>query len=120
MAAPTLEKIVVEIADPAEPALDAKEIQGNVLVGFLKDHQRLIFMQITDADGFKAKLKGFVGHIATLKEVHAFAKLFSRMKKRRGNDESGLRATWINIAFSHDALQTLLVKDLEEFSDEAF
>jgi hypothetical protein len=40
-------------AVPAEPVLDIDEIQGNILGGFTKDFQTMLFLEITDVAEFR-------------------------------------------------------------------
>src|SRR5437764_479930 len=50
--------------DPGTPSPDATDIQGN-LVGFNKDHQRLVFVGFADAASGKAFLQALVPDVAT-------------------------------------------------------
>jgi hypothetical protein len=76
------------------------------------------------ADGIAATrtwLRGLVPGVSSVAEVHVFNQLFRQMKRRTGHDPRGLSATWLNIAFSADALR-LLTSDAEvdEFTDQHF
>lgn len=105
-------------AVPNEPVLAVKNIQGNIIGGFNKDFQTLLFLKIVDVCNFKNWLSSLVPFIATAEEVLAFNRLFKEIRKRRG-ESSAVQATWINIAFSFNALAHLK-NDAEDFSDEAF
>src|SRR5947209_4820978 len=98
-----------------EPLLHLKNIQGNVVAGFNKDFQTLLFLRIDDVPSFKAWLADFAPLIATGEEVLAFNRLFKRTSDRRGYSGS-VKATWINIAFSHAALAKL-TNDADTFAD---
>ncbi|MBA3924382.1 MAG: hypothetical protein H0X31_22835, partial [Nostocaceae cyanobacterium] len=67
-----------------EPVLAIHNIQGNILGGFNKDNQTLIFFELEFPFAFKAWLKTQIQFISTASEVIAFNRLFKSMKKRRG------------------------------------
>jgi len=102
----------------SEPVLDVDQIQGNILAGFSKDHQTLLFLKITDATTCKQWLKTIIPFIATLEEVLAFNRLFKRIRSRRGECLT-VQATWVNIAFSYQGLSQL-TPDAASFTDQAF
>jgi Dyp-type peroxidase family len=101
-----------------EPVLRISEIQGNIVGGFNKDFQTLIFLRIDDAKTFKPWLARFADVVATADEVIAFNRLFKSTRRRRRYSGS-VRATWINIAFSHAGL-VKLTGDADKFKDESF
>src|SRR5919198_5610451 len=101
-----------------EPLLDVRNIQGNVLAGFNKDFQTLLFLRIDDVPSFKAWLADFAPLVATAEEVLAFNRLFKRARDRRGYSGT-VKASWINIAFTHAALAKLTT-DAEGFADTSF
>ncbi|HEX8219225.1 MAG TPA: Dyp-type peroxidase [Chloroflexia bacterium] len=104
---------------PGEPVLDVKNIQGNSIAGFMKDHQMFLFLKIVDVKQFKAWLASTVDFIATAEEVLAFNKLFKMLRTRRG-ESSAVKSTWVNIAFSHHGLMLLDKKEASKFTDNAF
>ena len=101
-----------------EPVLHMAEIQGNVVAGFSKDFQTLLFLRIEDVPSFKAWLADFASLVATAEEVFAFNRLFKRTRDRRGYSGS-VKASWINIAFSHAGLAKL-TDDADAFADASF
>jgi len=101
-----------------EPLLHVKNIQGNIVAGFNKDFQTLLFLRIDDVPSFKAWLAEFTPLVATAEEVLAFNRLFKRMRVRRGYSGT-IRASWINIAFTHAALAKL-TDDADAFADASF
>src|SRR5918911_341948 len=101
-----------------EPLLDMKNIQGNIVAGFNKDFQTLLFLRIDDVPSFKTWLAAFVPLVATAEEVLAFNRLFKRTRDRRGYSGS-VRASWINVAFSYAALAKL-TDDADAFADASF
>ncbi len=103
-----------------EPVLDANEIQGNILAGFNKDYQTLLFLQIGETDAAKSWLRRLEPSIATLGEVLAFNRLFKALRARRGGEFGpGIQATWAHVAFSFQGLSKLS-RDAHLFTDEAF
>lgn len=105
----------------AEEVLDIGNIQGNILAGFNKDHQALLFLKITDAAKAKRWLRFVTPSVATMEEVLSFNRLFKAMRARRGDEPCGLVATWLNIAFSRDGIAALTSSaEAEKFKDEAF
>lgn len=106
---------------PDEDLLDVHEIQGNILTGFNKDHQLLIALSIRDKQAAKAWLSRLAPHISSLFEVWQFNQLFRAKRRRLGHDPTGLIATWVNIAFSHDGISKLAsLSDADSVPDEAF
>lgn len=118
----TIENDQTRPAVPGEPVLATDNIQGNI-VGFSKDHQTMLFLKITDAGNFRRWLKDFVPFVATAHEVLTFNRLFKAIRRRRGVETHTVQATWINIAFSFDALRQLskdgdtLQKAAQKFPD---
>ena len=101
-----------------EPKLNVDNIQGNILAGFSKDFQTLVFLRIDNVAIFKPWLQSFTPRIATLGEVITFNRLFKSMRRRLGTDPP-LKVTWINVGFTFHALQ-LLRNDANLFTDAAF
>jgi Dyp-type peroxidase family len=102
-----------------ECVLNVSNIQGNILGGFNKDHQILLFLRISDAGQFRQWLCELTPFVATTEEVLEFNRLFKQLRRRRGNSNV-LQVTWMNIAFSHGGLHKLAPKTAGEFVDEAF
>ncbi len=103
-----------------EPALRVDQIQGNILAGFSKDNQALIFLRIEDPKQFKKWLQTVVPFIATTEEVLLFNRLFKAIRSRRGVETRTVTSTWLNIAFSFAGLRKLDRTQSELFKDEAF
>lgn len=103
----------VHLDDPArpkaaaEPVLNVGNIQGNVLAGFNKDHQTLVFLKVTNQNNFRAWLGRLIPFVATTSEVLAFNRLFKEIRSRRGLETGAVQATWINVALSFDVLRSL-------------
>jgi hypothetical protein len=95
-------KPVAKNVSTDEPILELHEIQGNSLGGFHKDHEMLMFLQITNVTIAKQWLTAIAPYIATAAEVLQFNKLFKETRKRRSGKEGTVRSTFINIGFSFD------------------
>ena len=102
-----------------EPILETHDIQGNILGGFNKDHQMLVFLKITQVTAAKQWLRAIEPHIATAAEVIEFNQLFKATRDRRQGQEGTVRATFINIGFTFDGLKKL-TPDADQFTDAAF
>lgn len=94
-------------AAPQEPVLAINNIQGNILAGFNKDQQTLLFLKVTNQQDFRRWLGELVPFIATTAEVLAFNRLFKEIRHRRGAETRTVQATWVNVALSFQALQLL-------------
>ena len=104
-----------------EPVLAVDQIQGNILAGFTKDFQTLVFLQIDQAGDFKPWLASQVDFIATTAEVLAFNRLFKEIRSRRGIETNTVKATWLNIAFSYEGIKALVGSiEADKFKDQAF
>jgi Dyp-type peroxidase family len=93
--------------EPEEELLAIDEIQGNIVPGFNKDHQLLIFLRITEPALAKRWLAHLTEHVARLSDVLPFNRLFRELRLRRGHEAAGLAATWVNVAFSFAGLRRL-------------
>ena len=92
-----------------EPVLAVRNIQGNILAGFNKDHQVHLYLRILDGqvEAFRKWLGRLVPFIATTSEVLAFNRLFKEVRQRRGLESRAVMATWVNVALSFRALKLL-------------
>ena len=77
---------------------DPDDVQGN-LVGFNKDHQRLVFVGFPDAASGKAFIGALISNIATAHDVLDFNALYKRLATR-GGAEGTVEATWCNLVLS--------------------
>jgi hypothetical protein len=103
-----------------EPELETDQIQGNILAGFSKDNQTLLFLRITNSDLFRSWLKALVPFIATTDEVLQFNRLFKMIRTRRGVESRAVLSTWLNIAFSFPGIKKLEPEKYNFFKDKAF
>lgn len=102
-----------------EPELEVNQIQGNILAGFNKDNQTLIFLDIHDRKKFKLWLRAITPFVATTEEVLQFNRLFKLIRSRRKVESRAVLSTWMNIAFSFQGLKKL-DDEASKFRDEAF
>ncbi len=102
-----------------EPILATHDIQGNILGGFNKDHEMLIFLKINQIEAAKQWLRLIEPYIATAAEVIKFNELFKSTRTRRCGQEGTVRATFINIAFTYEGLKKL-TPEADQFTDSAF
>ena len=102
-----------------KPLLEVDQIQGNILVGFNKDNQTLIFLDIHDPEKFKLWLRAITPFVATTEEVIQFNRLFKMIRSRRKVESRAVLSTWLNIAFSFKGLMAL-DKEAGKFRDKAF
>lgn len=107
-------------AVPNEPVLAIENIQGNILAGFNKDQQTLLFLKIQNKQDFRRWLGELIPFIATTSEVLAFNRLFKEIRRRRRAETCTVQATWVNVALSFRALQLLSedVAYLQSFARE--
>jgi Dyp-type peroxidase family len=101
--------------------LKLDEIQGNVVVGFNKDHTSYLFLALPDDPArARAWLDELVGQVATAREVKQFNDLFREVRRRRGRREGAVEAAWMNLAFTHEGLAKLGVDEAElgQFPEE--
>lgn len=109
------------VGAPSEPQLDVAEIQGNILVGFNKDHQAFLFFRITNPSVAKQWLRKMVPQIANTDETLSFLRLFRAMRSRRQTEPVGLVATWLNIGFTRTGIEKLTSQaEAEKFASPAF
>ena len=108
----------------AEPVYGVKEranIQGNTIPGFNKDHQHFLFFRVGKSKRAKRWLRWIAPLITSMDEVLAFVRAHRALRLRLGIKEPPMCAAWVNIAFSHRAIEVLASKaDAAAFGDESF
>ncbi len=115
----------VEITDAeAEPVYGPRvrdDIQGNIVPGFNKDHQHFLFFRIRSGKATKRWLRWLAPRIASMDEVLAFVRAHRSLRLKLGVKEPGLKATWVNVAFSYSAIATLAGKnEADSFGELSF
>ncbi|MFE5410973.1 Dyp-type peroxidase [Microbacterium sp. NPDC056569] len=107
-----------------EPRFDAEttaDVQGNVIPGFNKDHQRFLFLRMDEVARARTWLRWLAPRLSSMQEVLDFRREFRRERLRTGATEPTTPATWVAFALSAPAIAKLLGDDaLEELRDEAF
>jgi len=101
-----------------EPLLATDQIQGNVLPGFNKDFQALLFLRIVEVSSCKRWLGDLMPSITTMAQVLDFRRQLQKFRPTKS--EQCLKATWLNLAFSHAALDLLGALKDGDFKDAAF
>lgn len=109
---------------PVEPVYDAKQranIQGNTIPGFNKDRQQFLFFKLGNVKKAKQWLRWIAPLISSMDEVLAFVRSHRALRLRLGVKEPPMCATWVNIAFSHHAIELLAGRvDAGAFGDQSF
>jgi Dyp-type peroxidase family len=100
--------------------IDDRDIQGNSLAGFNKDHQTFLLVQFRDAPSTRAWLSTVVPRISPLAEVQDFNNLRRSMIARLGRAPRSLAVSWINIALSARGVDMLKLKGDDPLEDDAF
>ncbi|WP_345801781.1 Dyp-type peroxidase [Microbacterium sp. AZCO] len=106
-----------------EPVFDAAataDIQGNVIPGFHKDHQRFLFFAAGDLDGAREWLRWLAPRLSSMREVLDFRREFRRERLESGSATPTKTATWTAFALSHAAVLKLVGDDATGFGDQAF
>ncbi|ONI89178.1 peroxidase [Saccharothrix sp. ALI-22-I] len=102
------------------PLRGSREIQGNVLAAFNKDHQQFRFVRFTDVRLGRTWLAAMLGHIGVTADVEDFNEAFSLGRAMFGNDPTSLKATWTNVSLTPEGIVALSVnpdatrQDLED------
>lgn len=114
-----------EIADlEAEPVYGPRvrdDLQGNIVPGFNKDHQHFLFFRMRSVKPAKQWLRWLAPQIASMDEVLAFVRAHRSLRLKLGVKEPGLKATWVNVAFSYAAIVKLAGKEqADAFGDISF
>lgn len=104
-----------------EPLLALDEIQGNIVPGFLKDHQHFLFFSIVDAAAAQTCLSKLGSHLSTASEVLTAHEHRKSMLKRLGREPDAAHFIFKNVALSATGIRKLTAKaDVDEFGDDAF
>lgn len=108
-------------AEPVYGPQARANIQGNTIPGFNKDHQHFLFFRLGPVRSAKKWLRWIAPLISSLDDVLAFVRAHRAMRLRLGVKEPPMCATWVNIAFSHNAIARLLSQsEADTFGDQSF
>ncbi|MBB5959234.1 Dyp-type peroxidase family [Saccharothrix tamanrassetensis] len=91
------------------PLRGSREIQGNVLAAFNKDHQQFRFVRFTDGRLGRTWLAAMLGHISVTADVEDFNEAFSLGRAMFGADPQSLKATWTNLSLTPAGFAKLAV-----------
>jgi len=105
------------MSDAAPDDRELKDLQGN-LVGFNKDHQRLVFLSFPGAEQARAFLADLQSELASAWEVKRFNQLFKELYGRRHAEPGIIKASWTNLALSFAGLQVLGAEGLDAMPEE--
>jgi Dyp-type peroxidase family len=102
-----------QVPPPVYPELRTSEqIQGNVLAGFRKDRQQLLFVSFAgDQVAGRRWLTKLLPRIATTAQVAAFNEKFSAARSVAGGDPSSLAAVWVNLSLTASGIRILSSTD---------
>jgi len=104
-----------------EPLLALDEIQGNIIPGFLKDHQHFVFFVVTDASAAKKCLSNLNSRLSTAAEVLKAHSLWKEQRQRLGREPDAAHYVFMNVALSAAGLGKLTTRgEVDEFVDVAF
>jgi Dyp-type peroxidase family len=111
--------------DRAEPVYDQaarRDIQGNIVPGFNKDHQHFLFLRVRDRESARRWVAGIASSITSMGEALGFVREYRARRLTEGvRAPTGLTATWVNIAFSHSGIAALAgPQEAERFGEESF
>jgi Dyp-type peroxidase family len=98
------------VPPPDYPTLrTSDEIQGNVLAGFRKDRQQLIFVSFGgNTPNARAWLSEILPRIATTRQVASFNEAFSAARSAAGGDDPvSLAALWVNVSLTASGIRLL-------------
>jgi Dyp-type peroxidase family len=104
-----------------EPPLALDQIQGNVIPGFLKNHQHFHFFSIVDAVVAKAFLARWHVNLSTSAQVLRSHAEWKAKRAKLGREPDAEKVALRNIALSAAALVKLTSKgEVEQFDDKGF
>lgn len=106
------------------PLRESRQIQGNILAGFNKDHQVFVFLAFPDQARARAWLGEVVHHLATTRQVVRFNQRYSLTRRLiqggwQGLNLDQLHAVWVNLALTAPGIALLepeRARDLKQFA----
>jgi Dyp-type peroxidase family len=109
----------------AEPVYDEqarRDIQGNIVPGFNKDHQHFLFLCIHEPEAARRWVAGIALSITSMDEALGFVREYRARRLSEGvRAPAGLTATWVNIAFSQGGIATLAGEaEAKQFGEMSF
>jgi Dyp-type peroxidase family len=109
-------------AAPArEPILALDQIQGNVIPGFRKDHQRFLFFTFGDVASAHAFVRALAAEVTTAAQALEAHAEWKAQRSAFGGEPSDLGFSFVNVAFTAEGLRLLApAAEVERFDDAAF
>lgn len=112
------------VGGPKEPVYDKADqadIQGNIIPGFNKGHQRILFFKFGQRKAAKRFLGAVLPHISSMEEVIDFRQAYRTRRMKLGKAKVFLSSTHLNLAFSFNGLSKLTSKkEVAKFGDTPF
>ena len=109
---------VRELARRAEPTLNMKNIQGNVVAGFKKPFQTLLFFRIATRTWLGSSWPSPSSPAAWRPPIKVLEHN-REVDQALASNSTPPKATWMNLAFSSAGLRKLR-NDVDQFADAAF
>ncbi|MGY1636881.1 Dyp-type peroxidase [Geodermatophilus sp. SYSU D00742] len=111
--------------DEFEPVYDRtvrRDIQGNIVPGFNKDHQRFLFLRVADRERARRWVTGIAPDVTSMDEALDFVREYRARRLTEGvRAPAGMAATWVNIAFSWAGIAALAgPAEAERFREQSF
>jgi len=104
-----------------EPILELDQIQGNIIPGFKKDHEVLLFFQILDPSQTKVWLSQISPFVSSAAEVLQGNRFYKKLRSRQGGEPQGFALSWLNLAISASGLRQLVEpSEVDLIRDNAF
>ncbi|MEV7099325.1 Dyp-type peroxidase [Amycolatopsis sp. NPDC051045] len=88
-----------------------RDVQGNVLAAFNKDHETFRMLHFAGTEQARTWLLSMLGHISTTPEVEQFNEQYSLRRRIGGVDPQDLKATWVSVSLTYQGLQVLVGND---------
>ncbi len=105
-----------ELARWDEPTLSIKNIQGNIVPGFNKPFQALLFFKIIDPARLRLAIAELASRVTTAEQVLKFKR---ELREAKAAGRTPPTARWVNVAFSCAGLK-ILRTDALQFADGPF
>ncbi len=107
-----------------EPVFDDRtlaDVQGNVVPGFNKPHQELLFLRFGDPAGARRLLAWLAPRLTSMGQVLRFRRALREERRRLGGRAPVLGATWHALGLSYPGLVSLLgAEEASRLRDESF
>ncbi|MCT2585595.1 Dyp-type peroxidase [Actinophytocola gossypii] len=92
------------------PLRYSREVQGNVLAAFNKDHETYRLVWFADAERGRRWLLAMLGHISVTADVEQFNEQFSLRRRVEKADPKDMKAVWVSLSLTYRGLELLAGK----------